>query len=284
MASSTPRLDVKKTYKLFIDGAFPRSESGRTYEVKGAKGGFVANAALASRKDLRDAVVAARAAQGGWSGATAFNRGQILYRIAEMMEGRTSQFIDEIVALEGVTPVAARKQVEQAIDLWVWYSGWCDKIGAIYGSTNAVSGSFYNFTVPESLGVVATFAPAKPSLLGAVQALAPVLAGGNSAILIASEKSPLSAITLSEVVGTSDVPKGVVNILTGSTAELAPWIGSHMDIDGVDASGLTAAQEKELRIAGADNLKRIFKFKEAQSPQRVLSFMENKTVWHPIGV
>ena len=284
MASSTPRLDVKKTYKLFIDGAFPRSESGRTYEVKGAKGGFVANAALASRKDLRDAVVAARAAQGGWSGATAFNRGQILYRIAEMMEGRTSQFIDEIVALEGVTPVAARKQVEQAIDLWVWYSGWCDKIGAIYGSTNAVSGSFYNFTVPESLGVVATFAPAKPSLLGAVQALAPVLAGGNSAILIASEKSPLSAITLSEVIGTSDVPKGVVNILTGSSAELAPWIGSHMDIDGVDASGLTKAQEKELRIAGADNLKRIHTFKEAQSPQRVLSFMENKTVWHPIGV
>lgn len=284
MASSTPRLDVKKTYKLFIDGAFPRSESGRTYEVKGAKGGFVANAALASRKDLRDAVVAARAAHGGWAGATAFNRGQILYRIAEMMEGRTSQFIDEIVALEGVTPAAARKQVEEAIDLWVWYSGWCDKIGAIYGSTNAVSGSFYNFTIPESLGVVATFAPAKPSLLGAVQALAPVLAGGNTAILIATEKLPLTAITLSEAIGTSDVPKGVVNILTGSTAELAPWIGSHMDIDGVDASGLTAAQEKEMRIAGADNLKRIFKFKEAQSPQRVLSFMENKTVWHPIGV
>lgn len=284
MASSTPRLDVKKTYKLFIDGAFPRSESGRTYEVKGAKGGFVANAALASRKDLRDAVVAARAAHGGWAGATAFNRGQILYRIAEMMEGRTSQFVDEIVALEGLTPTAARKQVEQAIDLWVWYSGWCDKIGAIYGSTNAVSGSFYNFTIPESLGVVATFAPAKPSLLGAVQALAPVLAAGNSAILIASEKSPLSAITLSEVIATSDVPKGVINILTGSSSELAPWIGSHMDIDGVDASGLTAAQEKDLRIAGAENLKRIFRFKEAQSPQRVLSFMENKTVWHPIGI
>lgn len=284
MANSTPRLDVKKTYKLFIDGAFPRSESGRTYEVKGAKGGFVANASLASRKDLRDAVVAARAAHSGWSGATAFNRGQILYRIAEMMEGRTSQFIDEIAALEGVTPAAARKQVEQAIDLWVWYSGWCDKIGAIYGSTNAVSGSFYNFTIPEPLGVVATFAPAKPSLLGAVQALAPVLAAGNSAILIASEKTPLSAITLSEVIGTSDVPKGVVNILTGSSAELAPWIGSHMDIDGVDASGLTAAQERDVRIAGADNLKRIFRFKEAQSPQRVLSFMENKTVWHPIGL
>jgi acyl-CoA reductase-like NAD-dependent aldehyde dehydrogenase len=275
---------VKKTYKLFIGGAFPRSESGRTYEVKSAKGAFIANPSLASRKDLRDAVVAARAAHGGWSSATAFNRGQILYRIAEMMEGRTSQFIDEIVALEGVTPAAAKKQVEEAIDLWVWYSGWCDKIGAIYGSTNAVSGSFYNFTTPESLGVVATFAPAKQSLLGAVQALAPILAGGNTAILIASEKYPLPAISLSEVIGTSDVPGGVVNILTGSSAELAPWIGSHMDIDGVDASGLNKAQEKELRIAGADNLKRIHTFKESQSPLRVLSFMETKTVWHPIGV
>jgi acyl-CoA reductase-like NAD-dependent aldehyde dehydrogenase len=284
MANSTPRLDVKKTYKLFIGGAFPRSESGRTYEVKSAKGAFIANPSLASRKDLRDAVVAARAAHGGWSSATAFNRGQILYRIAEIMEGRTSQFIDEIVALEGVTPAAAKKQVEQAIDLWVWYSGWCDKIGAIYGSTNAVSGSFYNFTIPESLGVVATFAPEKQSLLGAVQALAPILAGGNTAILIASEKYPLPAISLSEVIGTSDVPGGVVNILTGSSAELAPWIGSHMDIDGVDASGLNKAQEKELRIAGADNLKRIHTFKESASPQRVLSFMENKTVWHPIGV
>jgi acyl-CoA reductase-like NAD-dependent aldehyde dehydrogenase len=284
MANSTPRLDVKKTYKLFIGGAFPRSESGRTYEVKSAKGAFIANPSLASRKDLRDAVVAARAAHSGWSSATAFNRGQILYRIAEMMEGRTSQFIDEIVALEGITPAAAKKQVEEAIDLWVWYSGWCDKIGAIYGSTNAVSGSFYNFTTPESLGVVATFAPAKQSLLGAVQALAPILAGGNAAILIASEKYPLPAISLSEVIGTSDVPGGVVNILTGSSAELAPWIGSHMDIDGVDASGLNKTQEKDLRIAGADNLKRIHTFKESQSPQRVLSFMENKTVWHPIGV
>ena len=284
MASSNSRIDVKKTYKLFIGGAFPRSESGRTYEVKDAKGNFIANPSLASRKDLRDAVVAARAAHGGWSSATAFNRGQILYRIAEMMEGRTSQFVDEIVALEGVTPTAAKKQVEEAIDLWVWYSGWCDKIGSIYGSTNAVSGSFYNFTIPESLGVVATFAPSKSSLLGLVQAIAPALAGGNTVIAVASQKYPLPAITLSEVLGTSDVPGGVVNILTGSSAELAPWVGSHMDIDGVDATGLSAAQEKELRIAGADNLKRIFSFKESQTPQRVLSFMENKTVWHPIGV
>ena len=284
MSNSLSRIDVKKTYKLFIGGAFPRSESGRTYEVKDAKGNFIANPSLASRKDLRDAVVAARSAHGGWSGATAFNRGQILYRIAEMMEGRTGQFVDEIVALEGVTPSAAKKQVEEAIDLWVWYSGWCDKIGSIYGSTNAVSGSFYNFTIPESLGVVTVFAPAKPSLLGLVQSLAPVLAGGNTAIVIASEKYPLSAITLSEALGTSDLPGGVVNILTGSCAELAPWAGSHMDIDGIDASGLSTAQEKDLRIAGADNLKRIFRFKEAKSPQRVLSFMENKTVWHPIGV
>ena len=281
---SNSRIDVKKTYKLFIGGAFPRSESGRTYEVKDSKGNFIANPSLASRKDLRDAVVAARNAHGGWSGATAFNRGQILYRIAEMMEGRTAQFVDEIVALEGLTPSAAKKQVEEAIDLWVWYSGWCDKIGSIYGSTNAVSGSFYNFTIPESLGVVTVFAPAKPSLLGLVQSLAPVLAGGNTAIVIASEKYPLAALTLSEVLGTSDVPGGVVNILTGSGAELAPWAGSHMDIDGIDASGLSTEQEKDLRIAGADNLKRIFRFKDGKSPQRVLSFMENKTVWHPIGV
>jgi acyl-CoA reductase-like NAD-dependent aldehyde dehydrogenase len=284
MASSNSRIDVKKTYKLFIGGAFPRSESGRTYEVKDAKGNFIANPSLASRKDLRDAVVAARTAHGGWSSATAFNRGQILYRIAEMMEGRTGQFVDEIVALEGVTPTAAKKQVEEAIDLWVWYSGWCDKIGSIYGSTNAVSGSFYNFTIPESLGVVATFAPSKQSLLGLVQVIAPALAGGNTVIAVASQKYPLPAITLSEVLGTSDVPGGVVNILTGSSAELAPWVGSHMDIDGVDATGLSAAQEKELRIAGADNLKRIFSFKESQTPARVLSFMENKTVWHPIGL
>ena len=196
----------------------------------------------------------------------------------------SAQFIDEIVALEGLTPSAAKKQVEEAIDLWVWYSGWCDKIGSIYGSTNAVSGSFYNFTIPDSLGVVAVFAPAKPSLLGLVHSLAPVLAGGNTAIVIASEKYPLCAITLSEAIGTSDVPGGVVNILTGSAAELAPWAASHMDIDGIDATGRSAAQEKEVRIAGADNLKRISTFKDGASPQRVLAFMENKTVWHPIGV
>jgi acyl-CoA reductase-like NAD-dependent aldehyde dehydrogenase len=278
------RIDVKKTYKLYIGGAFPRSESGRSYEVKSAKGIFIANPSQASRKDLRDAVVAARAAQAGWSGATAFNRAQILYRVAEIMEGRTSQFVDEIVALEGVTPAAAKKQVEAAIDLWVWYAGWCDKISTIFGATNPVSGSFYNFTTPEAMGVVGVFAPQKSSLLGVVQSLAPVLAAGNTAILVASEKFPLPAISLSEVLATSDVPGGVVNILTGITAELAPWMASHMDVDAIDASGLSPAQEKEARLQGVENLKRIFAFRADQTPQRVLAFMENKTVWHPIGI
>ena len=278
------RIDVKKTYKLYIGGAFPRSESGRSYKVNNSKGVFIANPSQASRKDLRDAVVAARAAQAGWSGATAFNRAQILYRVAEIMEGRTSQFVDEIVALEGVTPAAAKKQVEEAIDLWVWYSGWCDKISTIYGATNPVSGSFYNFTTPEAMGVVGVFAPQKSSLLGLVQSLAPVLAAGNTAILVASEKFPLPAISLSEVLATSDIPGGVVNILTGITAELAPWMASHMDVDAIDASGLSATQEKEARLEGVENLKRIFAFKGDQTPQRVLAFMENKTVWHPIGI
>ena len=278
------RIDVKKTYKLYIGGAFPRSESGRSYEVNNSKGVFIANPSQASRKDLRDAVVAARAAQAGWSGATSFNRAQILYRVAEIMEGRTSQFVDEIVALEGLTPAAAKKQVEEAIDLWVWYSGWCDKISTIYGATNPVSGSFYNFTTPEAMGVVGVFAPQKSSLLGVVQSLAPVLAAGNTAILVASEKFPLPAISLSEVLATSDIPGGVVNILTGITAELAPWMASHMDVDAIDASGLSATQEKEARLEGVENLKRIFAFKGDQTPQRVLAFMENKTVWHPIGI
>ena len=278
------RLDVNKTYKLFIGGAFPRSESGRVYEIKGANKKFIANPSLASRKDLRDAVVAAKSAQPGWANATAFNRGQILYRIAEIMEGRSEQFIDEICALEGVTTKAAKLQVEEAIDTWVWYSGWCDKLSSVTGSLNQVSGPFYNFTTPESLGVVAIFAENKPSLLGVVRTLAPVLAGGNTAVLIASENFPLPAITLSEALATSDVPGGVVNILTGKSAELAPWVGSHMEIDGVDVAGLSKKQEEELKLVGADNLKRIFRFNPENHPERILSFMEQKTVWHPIGI
>jgi len=278
------RIDVNKTYKLFIGGAFPRSESGRVYEIKGANKKFIANPSLASRKDLRDAVVAAKAAQPGWANAAAFNRGQILYRIAEIMEGRSEQFVDEICALEGVTNKVAKSQVEAAIDTWVWYSGWCDKLSSVTGSLNQVSGPFYNFTTPEPLGVVAIFAENKPSLLGVVRTLAPVLAGGNSAVLIASENYPLPAITLSEALATSDVPGGVVNILTGKSAELAPWVGSHMEIDGVDVAGLSKKQEEELKLVGADNLKRIFRFNPDIHPERITSFMEQKTVWHPIGI
>jgi acyl-CoA reductase-like NAD-dependent aldehyde dehydrogenase len=278
------RIDVNKTYKLFIGGAFPRSESGRVYEIKGANKKFIANPALASRKDLRDAVVAAKAAHSGWANATAFNRGQILYRVAEIMQGRSDQFIDEICALEGVTTKVAKIQVEEAIDTWVWYSGWCDKLSSVTGSLNQVSGPFYNFTTPEALGVVAIFAENKPSLLGVVRTLAPVIASGNSAVLIASESYPLPAITLSEVLATSDLPGGVVNILTGKITELAPWVGSHMEIDGVDVAGLSKKQEEELKLVGADNLKRIFRFSPTNHPERILSFMEQKTVWHPIGL
>ena len=278
------RIDINKTYKLFIGGAFPRSESGRVYEIKGSNKKFLANPALASRKDLRDAVVAAKSAQAGWAGASAFNRGQILYRIAEIMQGRSEQFTEEISALEGVTSKAAKLQVEEAIDTWVWYSGWCDKLSSVSGSQNQVSGPFYNFTTPESLGVVAIFAESKPSLLGAVRTLAPVLAGGNSAVLIASEAYPLPAITLGEVLATSDLPAGVVNILTGKTSELYPWVGSHMEIDGVDVAGLSKKQEEELKLVGADNLKRIARFSTTNHPERILSFMEQKTIWHPIGI
>lgn len=278
------RLDINKTYKLFISGAFPRSESGRVYEIKGANKKFIANPAMASRKDLRDSVVAAKAAQSSWANATAFNRGQILYRIAEIMQGRSEQFVDEICALEGVSNKAAKIQVAEAIDTWVWYSGWCDKLSSVTGSLNQVSGPFYNFTTPEPLGVVAIFAESKPSLIGVVRTLAPVLAGGNTAVLIASESYPLPAITLSEALATSDIPGGVVNILTGKTAELAPWVASHMEIDGVDVAGLSKKQEEELKLVGADNLKRVFRFAPTNNPERILSFMEQKTVWHPIGL
>jgi len=278
------RIDVKKTYKLFIAGQFPRSESGRSYEIKGANGKFIANPALASRKDLRDSVTAAKLALPGWSAATAFNRGQILYRIAEIMEGRSQQFAAEILALEGGTSKDAKAQVAQAIDLWVWYAGWCDKISTIAGATNPIAGPYYNFTIPEELGVVGIIAEQKDSLLGLVAAIAPVIAAGNSAVVIASEKRPLPAITLSEALATSDLPAGVLNILTGKVSELAPWMASHMEIDGLDISGVDSKIEAELRVAGAENLKRIHRFNKSPSPQRMLAFMESKTVWHPIGV
>jgi len=278
------RLDVKKTYKLFIGGAFPRSESGRSYQIQDSKRNFIANPAQASRKDLRDAVLAAKNSQAQWSSATAYNRGQILYRIAEIMEGRSDQFIAEIVALEGTTPKAALKQVQEAIDTWVWYAGWTDKISSTAGSTNPIAGPYYNFTIPEPLGVVGIFAEQKSSLLGVIRGLAPVLASGNSAVVVASERRPLPAITLSECCATSDVPSGVINILTGVTSELAPWMASHMEVDGIDISGLDPKSDADIRKSGTENLKRIHRFKSENSPERILSFMEYKTVWHPIGI
>ena len=276
------RLDVKKTYKLFIGGAFPRSESGRSYEIKNKRGQFIANPAQASRKDLRDAVLAAKNAHPGWSGATAFNRGQILYRIAEMLEGRTSQFVDEIVATTGVTRSVAKQEVSAAIDLWVWYAGWCDKITSVSGNNNPIAGPYYNFTIPESLGVIGIVAEEKDSLIGLVRSLAPIIAGGNTSVLIASQSRPLAAITLAEVLATSDLPAGVVNILTGIKTELAPWLASHMEIDGLDLSGIDSIAE--LRVSGAENLKRIHTFEKDVSPERILAFMEYKTIWHPVGI
>ena len=278
------RIDVMKTYKLYIGGAFPRSESGRSYELKDKKGNFIANPALASRKDLRDAVLAAKNAGSGWSHATAFNRGQILYRIAEMLEGRSEHFITEIIALEGVTEATARKQVEAAIDLWVWYAGWTDKITTAAGGTNPIAGPYYNFTIPEALGVVGVIAEEKESLLGLTRGLAPVIAGGNTAVLIASESRPLPAITFAEVLTTSDLPAGVANILTGKREELVPWLAGHMEVDGIDVSGLPKSSDAEIKKSGADNLKRIHRFDQEESPKRILAFMEYKTVWHPIGI
>lgn len=279
------RLEVKKTYKLFVGGAFPRSESGRTYEVQGEDGQFIANACLASRKDLKDAVVAARAAQYSWASATAYNRGQILYRIAEMMEGRREQFTREISASDGISYQEAEKEVLAAIDRWVWYAGWSDKLSALAGSTNPVSGPFYNFTIPEAMGVVGAIAPEENSLLGLVDAIAPIIVSGNTCIVLASSRAPLSAITFAEVMGTSDLPHGVCNILTGKKEELAPWFASHMDINGLDISGvLEPSLISDIKTSGAQNLKRIYSFGSKQNPQRILAFMEAKTIWHPIGV
>jgi acyl-CoA reductase-like NAD-dependent aldehyde dehydrogenase len=256
------RIDVKKTYKLYINGAFPRTESGRTYEVKNAKGSFIANPCLASRKDLREAVVAAR---------------------AEMLEGRRAQFVDEIMQVTGVTKVKAEKEVSDSVDRLVWYAGWTDKIASLSGSTNPVAGPFYNFTIPESMGVVAAIAPETPSLLGFIDVVAPIVTSGNTVVVLASTKAPLSAMTFAEVLATSDLPHGVINILTGKKEEIAPWMASHMDIDALDISGLPAKLHSEVKIAGAENLKRIHAFKSAD-PGRIIAFMEAKTVWHPIGL
>jgi acyl-CoA reductase-like NAD-dependent aldehyde dehydrogenase len=280
------RLAVPKTYKLYIGGKFPRSESGRTYEVVSAKGAFLANAAKASRKDARDAVVAARGALGGWASATAYNRGQVLYRIAELLEGRRAQFVDELIAVDGVTPAVAARQVEAAIDLWVWYAGWADKYVQVAGNGNPVAGPYFNLSVPEPTGVVAIVAPgsgAGSSLLGFVSVVAPALVVGNTVVVIASEQDPLSAISLAEVLETSDVPGGVVNILTGSPAEIAPWLASHADVNALDLAGAESLEWIDLQISAADTLKRVLPpvpGVPVASLDRITAFTETKTVWH----
>jgi acyl-CoA reductase-like NAD-dependent aldehyde dehydrogenase len=282
------RADIRKTYKLFIGGAFPRSESGRSYEVRAASGDFLANAALASRKDARDAVVAARAGHGRWSGATAYNRGQVLYRVAEMLEGRSVQFAAEVAAAEGCSSAVARKRVAAAIDRLVWYAGWTDKLAQIAGGANPVAGPYFNFSVPEPTGVVAVVAPAESSLLGLVSVLAPVIVSGNSAVVVASEQRPLPAVTLTEVLATSDLPAGVVNMLTGRTSEIAPVLAAHMDVNAIDLTEVPAADRAELERLSADNVKRVLILDEDwdASPRlrRMLAFLETKTVWHPVGV
>lgn len=285
------RIDVRKTHKLYIGGAFPRSESGRTYEALDAKGNFLANMASASRKDGRDAVLAARAAFKGWAGRTPYNRGQVLYRIAEVMEGRRDQFVEQLRSAEGLSNKVAQTYVDAAIDRVVWYAGWADKYVQVLGNANAVSGPFFNLSTPEPTGVVAIVAPAGP-LLGLVSVIAPAIATGNTVVVIASAKFPIPAVTLSEVMATSDLPDGVVNILTGAYAEIGPWLASHMDVNALDLTGVDdPAIATELEVAAAENLKRVVRAPEAKidwlaepSLDRLAAFVETKTVWHPIGV
>ncbi len=288
---SGERLAVRKTYKLFIGGAFPRSESGRSYVVTDTHGNFLANAALASRKDARDAVVAARAAVKPWSKAPAYNRGQILYRVAEMLEGRRAQFVTEVLDAEGVSSSEAARLVDAAIDRWVWYAGWADKYAQALGSSNPVAGPYFDFSTPEPTGVVAVLAPQSSSLLGLVSVVAPVIVSGNAAVVVASEQQPLPAITLSEVLATSDLPAGVVNLLTGLTAEIAPWLASHLDVNAIDLTGAPLELWPELERAASDNVKRVLRPTETEAEwsadpglRRISTFVETKTVWHPIGV
>jgi acyl-CoA reductase-like NAD-dependent aldehyde dehydrogenase len=287
------RIDVRKTYKLYIGGAFPRSESGYSYEVTDSKGKFVANASLASRKDVRDAVVAARKAAPGWAGRTAYNRGQVLYRIAEVMEDRRPQFEEAVRQSEGVSAAAARGQVDAAVDRLVWYAGWADKLAQVIGNANPVAGPFFNHTAPEATGVVGVLAPQSSSLLGLVSVVAPVIVTGNVAVVVSSYARPLPAVTFSEVLATSDVPGGVVNILTGDAAALGPWLAAHMDVNAIDLAGVAGSPElaTSLEVAAADNLKRVRRAPDAEPDwtaepglAAMTAFVEQKTVWHPIGI
>lgn len=284
------RLNVRKTYKLYINGEFPRTESGRFYAVKSKGGELLANACRGSRKDLRNAVVAARKAFAGWSGKTAYNRGQILYRIAEVCEARSAELIDEL-RQQGSSAADAKNEIERVIDRWVYYAGWSDKYPQIFGSVNPVAGPYYNFTVPEPTGVVGVVAPEEPALLGLVSRIAPAIVGGNTVLAISSESKPLAAITLGEVLETSDVPAGVVNILSGLKNELVPWLAAHMDVNAIDATGVAADARGALQKTAAENVKRVVQFdgeftdnRVAQSPYAIFDFQEMKTVWHPMGM
>jgi acyl-CoA reductase-like NAD-dependent aldehyde dehydrogenase len=288
--TTTDRLAVAKTYKLYVGGAFPRSESGRSYPVTDAGGALLAHAALASRKDLRDAVSAARAAFPGWSGTTAYNRGQVLYRVAEMLQARHAQFVDDVVAAEGVRRGQATALVDATVDRWVWYAGWTDKIASVLGSVNPVAGPLVNWSTPEPTGVVGVLAPQSSSLLGLVDVLAPVLATGCTAVVVASERRPLPAVELAEVLATSDLPAGVANLLTGRTAELAPWLAAHGEVQALDLAGAPAELATDLERAAADSVKRVLP-RPATEPDpmrvpdltRLRAWTEIKTVWHPVG-
>ena len=285
----TERLSVRKTYKLYIGGKFPRSESGRSYEVSTEDGRLLANAALASRKDARDAVVAARKAFGGWSGATAYNRGQVLYRVAEMLEGRRAQFVAEVRDAGGSPDPEA--EVDAAIDRWVWYAGWSDKVAAVFGTVNPVAGPYFDFSAPEPTGVVGVLAPQGSALLGLVSVVAPIVATGNTCVVVASQARPLPAVTLAEVLATSDLPGGVVNLLTGSGAEIGPWLATHADVNALDLTGAPAGKAAELEQAAAQTVKRVLPTPAAEpdwtadpGTRRLTAFLETKTVWHPLGV
>jgi acyl-CoA reductase-like NAD-dependent aldehyde dehydrogenase len=277
-------IDVKRTAKLFIGGAFPRSESGRTYEAKDKNKNFVANVALASRKDGRDAVVAARAAFAKWSESTAYNRAQVLYRVSEIMQGRREQFVEEL-SLWSKTKKQAENEVDEAINRMVWFAGWADKIAMVTGSNNPVAGPFFDFSIPEPTGVVAAVSPEDSALLGLVETIASIVVSGNAVIVIASESQPLPAVSLAEVIATSDVPGGVINILTGSYKEIAPWLASHQDVNALDLTGVDKKQiALELEKEAATNLKRVLRPNtKLDGLARIKVFLETKTVWHPRG-
>jgi acyl-CoA reductase-like NAD-dependent aldehyde dehydrogenase len=287
------RVDVRKTYKLFIGGEFPRSESGHSYVVNDVRGRFVANAALASRKDARDAVAAARKAFPGWSGRTAYNRSQVVYRVAEVMEDRRPQFVEGLRQGEGLTAAAAGKVLDESIDRLVWYAGWADKLTQVIGNANPVAGPFFNLSTPEPTGVVAVLAPQESSLLGLVSVVAPVIISGNVVVVASSADRPLPAVTFAEVLATSDVPGGVVNILTGSLHRTAVTLASHMDVNAIDLTGLAGDPEQAtaLEVEAAANLKRVRRAPATEPDwsadpglDRMTGVLETKTVWHPIGV